>query len=145
MCIRDRSNSESKTSFWGGSTTDSENRVEKQVVSPGELMAMPKTHPSTGMQGYYIVPRVGEYGHKVDGQWVSRNLIKNDARVRAFEERPEEHQYLEKWDQRDYRRIRFPWLNQDTDRNSFQVNDNISKEVSLETRQQTFRNNHKLG
>ena len=100
-----RSSNQSHDSFFRGSTSESTGRVRRQLVTPGELMGLPKTHPETGLHGFYSIPRIGSYSFAASGEDVSRNLLSKNSQVQGFEGRPEEHQTLREWRKEDFLRL----------------------------------------
>jgi len=97
VMVQRSSESESKKSVWSGSITKSKNRVQKAVVTSGEFMALEHAQPSIGVQGYFIVPSVGNYCHKVSGKWVETSLTRKKFAINGFKARTDENQSLKPW------------------------------------------------
>ncbi len=100
-----RSSNQSNSSVFQGSTTESTGRVRKQLVTPGELISLPKAHPNVGLRGYYSIPRVGSFYCEARGQLVAANLFPKNREVKGFVGRPEEHQTLSEWGKDDLIRL----------------------------------------
>lgn len=79
----------------------SDNLVKRELVLDSEFLDLPETSPEHGLTGYFISSVTGVFRDHLGGPWLAQNLKPPRDAVPNFCPRPEAHQYLRPWTERD--------------------------------------------
>lgn len=87
-----------------GARSVSEHRRSADLVTPGEIRALPPTSKKRGLTGYYLTPHVGAFKRTLS----VRSLLKGQGgrESRVLEERGEAQQYLQEWSPEERARLK---------------------------------------
>ena len=89
-------------------TNTSEQRVQRDAVLPSEFFGIPETNRTNGLTGYFVSPKHGACKCNISVNDISRTFVTERAESNSKLKltQIEEGQWLEDWDEPDYRRLK---------------------------------------
>lgn len=101
---------QSRTKGKDESVTTSESSHDRHLYMPEELQVLPATCPEHGLQGVFISEKYGVVDAAeaaISGERLFGELLRQPADVASLVPRPDEHHYLQDWDEADL--VRLNW------------------------------------